>query len=288
MDQPLEAYSNSVVLMALESLRNSRSGREDKSQPGRGGKRLQKNIWVGKFLKFPAQIVRDDWVARGNAGHLMWRFSFSRLCRVSISEWLLERLSVVSHYDWSAVEKPKRFSRDSRYASSLTSFKPRRRLIFSAFPINAVLLNLSSLFFLCCELLCPFCSRFTCFLLLSLILLKRKMPRGGEDSDGLGDAHPATWESKLTRADERRVRRECFIPPFVSLRFDEKKVGAIVRSDRHEVCVYEAMFRAGLRLPFLPMVRELLNYLDLAPHQLRAKCVEVSLRLHGAVAIRFG
>jgi hypothetical protein len=94
------------------------------------------------------------------------------------------------------------------------------------------------------------------------------MPRGGEDSDGLGDDHPATWESKLTRADERRVRRECFVPPFVSLRFDEKKAGPIVRSDHHEVCVYEAMFRAGLRLPFLPMVRELLNYLDLAPHQL--------------------
>jgi hypothetical protein len=32
--------------------------------------------------------------------------------------------------------------------------------------------------------------------------------------------------------------------------------------------VYEAMFRAGLRLPFLPMVQELLNYLDLASHQL--------------------
>jgi hypothetical protein len=32
-----------------------------------------------------------------------------------------------------------------------------------------------------------------------------KMPRGGDDSDGLGDAHPAMWESKLSRADERRV-----------------------------------------------------------------------------------
>jgi hypothetical protein len=50
------------------------------------------------------------------------------------------------------------------------------------------------------------------------------------------------WEIKLSRADERRVRKECFIPPFVKLRFDEKKSGAIVRSDRHEVCVYEAMF----------------------------------------------
>jgi hypothetical protein len=50
-------------------------------------------------------------------------------------------------------------------------------------------------------------------------------------------------------------------------RFIEKGSGAIVRSDRHEVCVYETMFKAGFRLPFLPMVRELLNYLDLSPHQ---------------------
>jgi hypothetical protein len=94
------------------------------------------------------------------------------------------------------------------------------------------------------------------------------MPKGGDDFDGLGDAHPAMWESKLLRADERRVRKECFIPPFVKLRFDEKKNDAIVHSDRHEFCVYEAMFRAGFRLSFLPMVRELLSYLDLAPHQL--------------------
>jgi hypothetical protein len=50
-----------------------------------------------------------------------------------------------------------------------------------------------------------------------------KMPKGGgEDSDGLGDAHPATWESKLSRADERRIRQECFIPPFVKVRFSER------------------------------------------------------------------
>jgi hypothetical protein len=94
------------------------------------------------------------------------------------------------------------------------------------------------------------------------------MPRGGnEDSDGLGDAHPAMWESKLSKADERRIRKECFIPPFVKIRFAERGSGDIVRSDHHEVCVYETMFRTGFRLPFLPMVRELLNYLDLSPHQ---------------------
>jgi hypothetical protein len=94
------------------------------------------------------------------------------------------------------------------------------------------------------------------------------MPRGGDDSDGLGDAHPATWESKLSKADKHRIRQKCFIPQFIKLRFDEEKSGAIVRSDHYEVCVYEAMFRASFRLPFLPMVRELLNYLNLVPHQL--------------------
>jgi hypothetical protein len=94
------------------------------------------------------------------------------------------------------------------------------------------------------------------------------MTRDDNDSDGLDDAHPALWEAKLSRADEHRIKAKCFIPRFVKIRFDEEKKGAIVRSDYHEVCVYEAMFRVGFRLPFLSMVRELLNYLNLAPHQL--------------------
>ena len=42
----------------------------------------------------------------------------------------------------------------------------------------------------------------------------------------------------------------------------------MVHSDYHEVCLYEAMFKAGFRLPFLLVARELLGYLNLAPHQL--------------------
>jgi hypothetical protein len=49
--------------------------------------------------------------------------------------------------------------------------------------------------------------------------------------------------------------------------FDGKS-GAVARSDIHEVCVYEHMFRAGLRLPFIPIIRELLSFLNLSPHQL--------------------
>jgi hypothetical protein len=94
------------------------------------------------------------------------------------------------------------------------------------------------------------------------------MTRDGNDFDGLGDAHPALWEARLSKADEHQIRTECYIPKFIKIRFDEERKDDIVRSDCHEVYVYEVMFRAGFRLPFLPMVWELLNYLDLATHQL--------------------
>ena len=95
-----------------------------------------------------------------------------------------------------------------------------------------------------------------------------KMPKDGNDYDGLGEAHPALWESKLSRVDERRVRSECFILKFIKIWFDEEKSGTVVRSDCHEACVYETMFKVGFRLSFLPVVREFLGYLDLAPHQI--------------------
>jgi hypothetical protein len=68
------------------------------------------------------------------------------------------------------------------------------------------------------------------------------MTRDGNDSDGLGDSHPALWEAKLSKVDKRWILKECFIPRFVKLWFDEEKSGAIVHLDRHEVCVYEVMF----------------------------------------------
>jgi hypothetical protein len=94
------------------------------------------------------------------------------------------------------------------------------------------------------------------------------MTKDGHDSDGLGETHPTFWASHLSNADERCLRKECFIPSFIKLRFDENNSGAVARSDVHEVCVYEHMFRAGLRLPFIPIVRELLVFLNLSPHQL--------------------
>jgi hypothetical protein len=114
---------------------------------------------------------------------------------------------------------------------------------------------------------------------LSLLLLLRTripqffyifsaMTKDGNDSDGLGETHPAFWASHLSASDERRIRKECHIPSFIKLRFDENQSGAVARSDVHEVCVYEHMFKAGLRLPFIPIIRELLGFLDLSPHQL--------------------
>jgi hypothetical protein len=111
-----------------------------------------------------------------------------------------------------------------------------------------------------------FCSfQFSLIPLLSILL---KLTKDGNDSDGLGDAHPALWEAKLTKADEPWIRLECYVPKFVKIRFDTEKKGIVVRSDCHKVYMYETMFRVGFRLPFLPMVRELLDYLDLALHQL--------------------
>jgi hypothetical protein len=94
------------------------------------------------------------------------------------------------------------------------------------------------------------------------------MTKDGNDSDGLGETHPAFWASHLSASDERRIRKECHIPSFIKLRFDESQSGAVARSDVHEVCVYEHMFKAGLRLPFILIIRELLGFLNLSPHQL--------------------
>jgi hypothetical protein len=108
------------------------------------------------------------------------------------------------------------------------------------------------------------------------------MTKDSNDSGGLDDAHPTLWEAKLTKADERRIRSECYIPKFINIQFDEKKLGAVVRSDYHEVCLYETMFKAGFRLPFLLVIRELLHYLDLASHQIVPNAWRV---LHGYMVL---
>ncbi|XP_059436815.1 uncharacterized protein LOC132169884 [Corylus avellana] len=84
----------------------------------------------------------------------------------------------------------------------------------------------------------------------------------------LGESHPVTWTSKVSERDEPKIREDCQIPDSVQLRFDTDRVGAIVEADRNEAYVYMEMFRIGLRLPFPRIVRELLSYIRIAPHQL--------------------
>ena len=70
------------------------------------------------------------------------------------------------------------------------------------------------------------------------------MPKDGNDSDGLGEgeAHPTLWEAHLSKVDECRIQVECSILKYIKIHFDEEKRGALVRSDSHEVCLYETMF----------------------------------------------
>jgi hypothetical protein len=112
-----------------------------------------------------------------------------------------------------------------------------------------------------------------------------KMAKDGNDSDGLGDAHPALWEAHLTNVDEGQIRAECFIPKFIKIRFDMAKSGVVVRSNTHEICLYEAMFKAGFRLPFIPIVRELLGFLDFGTTSVVTQCLENFLQLRSVVAI---
>jgi hypothetical protein len=200
----------------------------------------------------------------------MRRFRCSRLNHLSVSEWLHERLLAISHNEWPTVEKVRHFSGIRGAFLRFLLFNSHRHLVFSASPIKSALEpSLFHFFFLRHSLLLQafFLDLlfFPVFSNSSLSILS-KMTKDGNDSDGLGDAHPALWDAKLTKADEPRIRLECFIPKFVKIRFDTEKKGVVVRSNYHEVCVYKTMFRATFRLPFLPMVQELLDNLDLAPH----------------------
>jgi hypothetical protein len=80
------------------------------------------------------------------------------------------------------------------------------------------------------------------------------MPKDGNDSDSLGEVHPALCEAHLTNVDENRIRAECFIPKYIKIRFNMEKSGVVVHSATYEVCLYEAMFKAHFQLPFIPIV----------------------------------
>jgi hypothetical protein len=72
-------------------------------------------------------------------------------------------------------------------------------------------------------------------------------------------------EARFTVDDEARVRFDCGIPSSVRLHFKNPATKSV---DGGEVCLYKKMFLAGLRLPFPPIVRELLQYLHVSPGQI--------------------
>ena len=55
------------------------------------------------------------------------------------------------------------------------------------------------------------------------------MPQDNEsDLDGMGESSPTLWVAHLTKADERRVRMECYIPKTIKIRFDDEGKGVVV------------------------------------------------------------
>jgi hypothetical protein len=89
-----------------------------------------------------------------------------------------------------------------------------------------------------------------------------------DDTDVVDTSYPRLWRTNITCANEPRLRGAYSIPSSMKLCFDTKNKGAMVRENEHEVCVYEDMFEAGFRFPFPRVVKEMLHYLQIAPHQL--------------------
>uniref|UniRef100_A0A2N9GQ91 Transposase (putative) gypsy type domain-containing protein n=1 Tax=Fagus sylvatica TaxID=28930 RepID=A0A2N9GQ91_FAGSY len=105
---------------------------------------------------------------------------------------------------------------------------------------------------------------------------------GGVSSDAIpstsGSRQPPrvdrSWKalsffSKIRRDDDiDRIRRRYQIPDDVVLRIPDTDERACCPKYEGDVAFYEADLRAGLRFPIQPFVRELLDYLSLAPGQI--------------------
>lgn len=72
------------------------------------------------------------------------------------------------------------------------------------------------------------------------------------------------YGAKFSSKDERVLRHNYDISDSVSLHFKDPVLSTFSHG---EVCLYERMFLAGLRLPFLAIAWELLCYLQVAPSQ---------------------
>jgi hypothetical protein len=67
-------------------------------------------------------------------------------------------------------------------------------------------------------------------------------------------------------ADEKVLSHNYDIPTSISLHFPDKSTKMIVGLG--DICVYECMFLAGIRLPFPPIVQEFLSFLGIVSGQL--------------------
>lgn len=74
--------------------------------------------------------------------------------------------------------------------------------------------------------------------------------------------------SQLTLNDERVLRHNYDFPLTVCLHFAGPNTGAIPSPNDGDIYVHERMFLAGLRFPFLVVVRVLLSSLGLSPYQI--------------------
>ena len=73
---------------------------------------------------------------------------------------------------------------------------------------------------------------------------------------------PRRQRSYFTVVDEKVLCHNYDIPPYMSLHFPDGSTWMIGRPG--DICVYERMFLAIVRLPFAPIITELLSFLGIA------------------------
>lgn len=80
--------------------------------------------------------------------------------------------------------------------------------------------------------------------------------------------HCVVWCSVLTLKDANRLRIGYAILGNVEIRIPNPDSKAEPDDEKHETCVYEKMFNAGIRLPFLPKICKHLSEFGLSPSQI--------------------
>ena len=76
-----------------------------------------------------------------------------------------------------------------------------------------------------------------------------------------------SYFNRINQDDIDKIRRRYQIPDDVVLRILDSDERACCPKYEGDIAFYEADLRAGLRFPMLPFVRELLDFLSLAPGQ---------------------